>query len=95
MFTEWNENDIVNMNVKKLCTKLNKRELDVRGKPCLLRKRLNLAIRKQKEERLEEEAAVEQQCIHETFREAAVSVYPKIVITNSEKNCCRSNTEKC
>ena len=75
IFTEWGEDDVADMDVKELRTELNKRGLDVRGKPRVLRKRLNLAIRKQKEERLEEEAAIEQQRMHEVFQEAAGSVY--------------------
>ena len=75
MFTEWSEDDVADMDVKELRAELNKRGLDVRGKPRVLRKRLNVAIRKQKEERLEEEAALEQQRMHEVFQEAAGSVY--------------------
>ena len=61
------------MDVKELRTELNKRELDVRDKPRVLRKCLNLVICQQKEERLQEEAAVEQQHMHEVFQEAAES----------------------
>jgi len=72
---EWSEREINDMTHRELQKELKKRHLDTRGTKKMLRRRLNEAVQRQRDLRLNAEAALEKKRLIELMREARGAVY--------------------
>lgn len=74
-FVEWSDREISEMTLRELQKELKKRHLDTRGTKKMLKRRLSEAVQRQRDMRLNEEAAKEKQRLIELMREARGAVY--------------------
>lgn len=85
---EWSEREIADMTLRELQKELKKRHLDTRGTKKMLKRRLNEAVQRQRDMRLNEEAAKEKQRLIQLMREARGAVYVRACVRRCAFKTC-------